>query len=329
MRKNAFVTGAGGFIGGHLVRRLLNDGYDVTGMDIKPLDEWWQVHPDALSIAQRDVGHRPNLVNIGDMDEIYHLAENMGGIGFIETHLVDCANSITTTINLLNAVQSGQKVFFSSSACVYNVAVQGYAGSAALREEDAWPALPEEGYGFAKLYAEELCKYHAIERGVETRVARFHNSYGPHGSWKDGREKAPAAICRKVAEAVISGRHEIDIWGDGQQRRSFMYIDDNVDGIRRIMDHEHAGRRPINLGTSHSVSIDDLVTTAEFFAFGHTGALTRHYQFGRPQGVRNRNSDNEMILEMLNWEPSTPLLEGLEKTYEWIYNQVKSDLNVR
>lgn len=329
--RDVLVTGAGGFIGGHLVRRLIDEGNRVTALDIKPFAEWWQIHDEARNIERCDAG-KPQFFEYTLMrqQDVYHLAENMGGIGFIETHLVECASSITTTVNLLNHCLPGQRVFFSSSACAYarsyqETAMEPDGAPIALKESMAHPAAPEPGYGWEKLYAEQLMEYHRIERGLDVRVARFHNSYGPMGSWKDGREKAPAAICRKVATAVINGENMIDIWGDGSRTRSFMYIDDNIEGIRRIMESGYA--QPVNLGTSSWVTVNRLVDVVEQVAYGRVGVLQRNYQLDKPQGVHGRNSDNTLLKEITGgWEPTFGLGEGIAKTYEWIYDEVKKEL---
>lgn len=328
MKRNVLVTGAGGFIGGHLVKRLLDESNHVVAIDIKPLHEWWQVHDEANNRDRCDAG-QPQYFSYALMqaDDVYHLAENMGGIGFIETHLVECASSIVTTVNLLNACHEGQRVFFSSSACAYarDWQTDRYIHEpVALHESMAHPADPEPGYGWEKLYAEKLMEYHRIERGLDVRVVRFHNSYGPMGSWKDGREKAPAAICRKVAMAKLTGANTIDIWGDGSRMRSFMYIDDNIEGIRRIM--ESGFQAPVNLGTSSWVTVNQLVDVVEQVAYGRSGVLARNYQLDKPQGVHGRNSDNTLLKEVTHgWEPQIDLAAGIVNTYEWIYDQLKKE----
>lgn len=326
-RPHALVTGAGGFIGGYLVRRLLSEGYEVAAVDVKPQHEWWQYHQDAVNFPLTDAGNTAAIRKIVDAsDEVYHLAENMGGIGFIETHLVDCASSVTTSVNLLNACHSGQKVFFSSSACVYPGRAQDQTDAMKLAEWMAHPADPEPGYGWQKLYVEKLMEYHRIERQLNIRVVRFHNSYGALGSWGDGREKAPAAIMRKVAVAKLSNETSIDIWGDGQQTRSFMHVDDNVEGIRRLMNIDWSA--PVNLGTEQLVSVNDLVTAVELVAYGESGVLERRYLPDMPQGVRGRNSDNTVLRSLTGgWEPNTLLHDGIKKTYPWIEDQVRRQLN--
>lgn len=317
----ALVAGAGGFIGGHLVARLLTDGHDVHAVDIKSLDEWWQVHPGARHVAAhvdlRDQGHAYRAVD--GVDAVYDLAADMGGMGFIESHRFDCALSVQIATNLLNAaiLFETPRFFFSSSACVYPARKQNLTNLPALREADAWPAQPEAGYGEEKLFTEQLCRYAMEDKGLETRVARFHNVYGPHGSWDGGREKAPAAICRKVAAAKLSGSYSIDIWGDGAQTRSFMFVDDCVEGTRRIMDSDI--RYPVNLGSSQLVTVNELVTLVEDIA---GISLQRFYDVTKPQGVRGRNSDNTRIRAELGWEPTIALRAGLEATYRWVYDQL-------
>lgn len=323
------VTGAGGFIGGHLVRRLLDEGREVIGVDTKPVHEWWQIHSESRNLFGTSAGDaRPMYRQLDQCDDVYHLAEDMGGIGFIETHRVDCLNSVTTSVNLLNMLKPGQhKLFFSSSACAYNTKYQNRPGArevTALKEFMAWPALPEPGYGLQKLYVEQLCLYHFLERGLECRVARFHNSYGPMGSWRDGREKAPAAICRKVALAKLTNTHEIEIWGDGTQQRSFMHVSDNVTGIRLLMDSIY--NAPMNIGSRELVSVNQLVDVIELIAYGEPGMLHRTYDTNAPKGVMGRNSDNSLIRQILSWEPPTALSQGLIDTYEWIEEQVRKDI---
>ncbi len=325
MTKSILITGAGGFIGGHLADRFLTDGHEVFCIDRKPMHEWYQLHAAAYNhrIAVEEVGGYTRIM--GTVNEIYHLAEDMGGMGYLATNHLNSLNSVTNTIALLNAV-TDQRVFFASSACVYPEYLQDELSSPALREDDAFPAQPDLGYGWEKLYIELLLKYHGLERYVTSRIARYHNVYGPHGSWGDGREKAPAAICRKVATAALTGERLIEIWGDGQQQRSFMYIDDCVEGTRLIMESDYD--RPLNLGSSELVSINELVALVETIAFGATDVLERVYLLDKPQGVRGRNSNNLRISEAVGWAPSTHLFDGLIKTYEWIYDEVKADLKL-
>ncbi len=313
------VAGGGGFIGGHLVAALRDEGRSVVAVDRKPLHEWYQVQPGVKSV-QADLSQADACRDaVRGASTIYNLAADMGGMGFIETHKAECMLSVLINTNLLVAAREAQvrRYFFSSSACVYAADKQTNAEVVALKEADAYPAMPEDGYGWEKLFSERMCRHFSEDYGLVTRVARYHNVYGPHGTFDGGREKAPAAICRKVIEAKLSGDHGIDIWGDGHQTRSFMYIDDCVHGTRRLMDSDVAV--PINLGSSELVSINQLVDIVEDIAGLR---LQRHYLLDAPKGVRGRNSDNAMIQEVLGWEPSISLRTGLEATYRWIYDQV-------
>jgi GDP-D-mannose 3',5'-epimerase len=314
------VAGAGGFIGGHLVRSLLDDGWRVRAVDVKPIDDWYQVSPDAENLCA-DLQHRDHcLTVVKGADEVYNLAADMGGMGFIENNRALCMLSVLINTHLLLAARHHdvERYFFASSACVYAADHQTSAEVAPLRESDAYPAMPEDGYGWEKLFGERLCRHFSEDFGLETRVARYHNVYGPDGTWQGGREKAPAAICRKVAEAVVTGSHDIEIWGDGAQTRSFMYIDDCIVGSKSIM--RSAIDQPVNLGSSELVTIDQLVDIVESIA---DIALERHYDLTAPQGVRGRNSDNRLLQQHLGWEPSILLRAGLEQTYNWIFDQVQ------
>jgi nucleoside-diphosphate-sugar epimerase len=319
----ALVTGAGGFIGGHLVGKLLRDGYSVTAIDRKDPSRWHQFHTGAVNVPWTRVRDLVPPSMIGGADEVYHLAADMGGIGYITDHLVSCSSNIIDTIHLLDLCEPGQRVFFASSACVYPVPLQGRSDVRSLREFDVFPADPEPGYGWEKLYGEQVMRWHREERGVETRMARYHNVYGPQGSWDDGREKAPAALCRKVAVAAITGEHEIEIWGDGEQTRSFMFIDDCVEGTLRITRSDYA--QPLNLGSDRFVTVNTLVDTVEKIAGVQ---LRRVHLRDKPQGVRGRNSDNTLIKKELGWAPSVALEYGMELTYAWIYDQIKESLHV-
>jgi GDP-D-mannose 3',5'-epimerase len=313
------ITGAGGFIGGALVGELRRQGYKrIRAVDIKPLEEWYQVFDDVENL-QLDLNLQENCERVAqDAFEIYNFAANMGGMGFIENNKALCMLSVLINTHMLEAAQKQevQRYFYSSSACVYNADKQRDPNNPGLKEEDAYPALAEDGYGWEKLFSERMCRHFREDFGLYTRVARFHNVYGPHGTWDGGREKAPAAICRKVIEAKVTGRHEIEIWGSGHQTRSFMYIDDCLKGIQSIMDSDIL--EPINLGSAEMVSVNQLVDIVEEIAGIR---LKRRYDLNAPQGVNGRNSDNTLIRKYLDWEPSIPLREGLEKTYAWIYDQ--------
>jgi len=313
------VAGAGGFIGGHLVAAFRRKGYSrIRAVDVKPLDEWYQRFDDVENL-QLDLNLRENCeITAKDADEIYNLAANMGGMGFIEANKALCMLSVLINTHLLqSALKYGcKKFFYSSSACVYNADKQKTFQAPSLKEEDAYPAQPEDGYGWEKLFSERMCRHFREDFGLYTRVARFHNVYGPWGTWFGGREKAPAAICRKVIEAKLNGTNEIEIWGSGDQTRSFMYADDCIKGMELIMHSEIL--EPINLGSTEAVSINQLVDIVE----GIAGLkLKRKYDFSAPKGVNGRNSENTLIKKYLNWEPDTSLRAGLEKTYAWIHDQ--------
>jgi nucleoside-diphosphate-sugar epimerase len=323
LEKNDLITvaGAGGFIAGSLVRYFHERGFTrIRAVDKKPLSEWYQRIPGVESLSL-DLSDPDNCRRAAeDAAEVYNLAADMGGMGFIERHRVDCLRSVLINTHMVEAAwrAGAQRYFFSSSACAYNTDLQKDPKVRALKESDAYPAMAERGYGWEKLISEMFCQEYTAERGLPTFIARFHNVYGPHGTWDGGREKAPAALCRKVIEAKDTGAKEITIWGDGTQTRSFMYIDDCTKGIDRIMHCEKLVATPINLGSSELVSINDLTTLAE--TIGGV-KLTRRYDPTAPRGVAGRNSDNTMIHRILDWEPDTPLKDGLEKTYRWIEKQ--------
>jgi GDP-D-mannose 3',5'-epimerase len=313
------VSGAGGFIAGALVASLRAQGYKhIRAVDVKPLDHWYRRFEDVENLSL-DLNEKQNCeVATRGAHEIYNLAANMGGMGFIEKNKALCMLSVLINTHMLQAaVKHGVvRYFYSSSACVYNGDKQKSFAASMLKEEDAYPALAEDGYGWEKLFSERMCRHFREDYGLYTRVARFHNVYGPWGTWFGGREKAPAAICRKVIEAKLSGKHKIEIWGTGHQTRSFMYIDDCIAGVQKIMNSDIL--EPINLGSSEAVSINQLVDLVEQIAGIR---LERKYDLGAPQGVNGRNSDNTRIEKELRWQPSTPLQAGLEKTYAWIYDQ--------
>ena len=314
------VTGAGGFIGGHLVRRLRQLGHTrIRAVDVKPLDSWHQLHTSADN-RQADLRVRAACDGVMEgIEHVFNFAADMGGMGYIETHKAECMLSVLINTHLLLAARDAgaQRFFYASSACVYNADKQSDVDVTALREADAYPAQPEDGYGWEKLFGERMCRHFMEDFGLETRVARFHNVYGPNGAWRGGREKAPAAICRKVAESVLSGSGEIEIWGDGKQTRSFTYVDDCIEGTLRLMQSDV--REPLNVGSSELVSVDELVSVVEDIA---GVKLARRYDPSAPQGVRGRNSDNALISEKLGWEPSTPLATGMAVTYDWVRAQL-------
>jgi nucleoside-diphosphate-sugar epimerase len=311
------VCGAGGFIGGHLVKSLLEDGVDVIrAVDVKPVDDWYQSSTRVENIEA-------DLKDLEGATAVFNLAADMGGMGFIENNKALCMLSVLINTHLLMAAERAKvsRFFFSSSACVYNADKQRDARVIPLKESDAYPAQAEDGYGWEKLFSERMCRHFEEDFGLQCRIVRYHNVYGPMGTWTGGREKAPAAICRKVLQATLSGDHTIEIWGDGNQTRSFMYIDDCVRGSRMIMESDI--HEPINLGSSELVTINQLVDIAEQFA---GVKLIRNYNLGAPRGVNGRNSDNTLIQKHLGWEPSTSLRNGLRKTYDWIRGQIETEV---
>ena len=315
------IAGAGGFIAGALTRYFHDHGFtNIRAVDKKPLPDWYQRVPGVESLCL-DLTDPDNCRRaVEGAVEVYNLAADMGGMGFIERYRVECLRSILINTHLIEAAYRAgvDRYFFSSSACAYNTELQKDPNVRALKESDAYPAMAERGYGWEKLMSEMFCQEYWAERGLKTFIARFHNVYGPYGTWDGGREKAPAALSRKVIEAKDTGKLEITIWGDGNQTRSFMYIDDCVKGIDMITHCDDLIATPINLGSSELVSINQLVSLIEEIA---GVKLERHYDLNAPRGVAGRNSDNTFILQVLGWEPSTPLREGLAKTYAWIEQQ--------
>jgi nucleoside-diphosphate-sugar epimerase len=314
------VCGGGGFIGGHLVRYLTDLGANVIrSVDVKPREEWYQqssgIENLVLDLSEKSACQRA----LRGADVVFNLAADMGGMGFIENNKALCMLTVLINTHLLMAAreQGVQRVFYSSSACVYNGDKQKTPQVIALKEEDAYPALPEDGYGWEKLFSERMCRHFEEDFGLQCRVARYHNVYGPLGTYAGGREKAPAAVCRKVIEAKLSGKHEIEIWGDGHQTRSFMYIEDCLKGTRMILESEI--HEPLNLGSSELVTINQLVDVVEDIA---GIKLKRTYNLNAPKGVNGRNSDNTKIKRLLGWEPSIRLRDGMAKTFEWIESQM-------
>jgi GDP-D-mannose 3',5'-epimerase len=315
------VTGAGGFIAGSLVRYFHDKGFTrIRAIDKKPLPDWRQRTPGVENLCL-DLSCRDNCVRACEgAVEVYQLAADMGGMGFIERFRVECLRSVLINTHMIEAAYraGADRYFFSSSACAYNTDLQQDPNSRALKESDAYPAMAERGYGWEKLFSEMVCQEYWAERGLQTFVARLHNVYGPNGTWDGGREKAPAALCRKVIEARDNGSRTVEIWGDGHQTRSFMFIKDCVEGIDMITHCDHLVATPINLGTGELVSINDLLTIIEEAA---GFKVKRTYDPEAPKGVAGRNSDNTMIKQVLGWEPSTPLRKGIAETYAWIEAQ--------
>lgn len=316
------VGGAGGFIGGHLVRRLFDIGHTtVRAVDIKPLNEWYQRIPEAenLRLDLRDKDSCYQACN--DTWWVFNLASDMGGMGFIENHKAACMLSVLINTHMLMAAKdcNVERFFYSSSACVYTADKQANPTVRALMESDVYPAMPEDGYGWEKLFSEHMCRHFTEDYSLQTRIARYHNAFGPHGTWDGGREKAPAAICRKVIHAKLNGLDKIEIWGDGKQTRSFMFVDDCIEGTMRLMSSDVT--EPLNIGSHQLVTVNQLVDIVE----GIAGIkLKRTYLLDAPQGVRGRNSDNTLVRKLLGWEPATSLEEGMQKTYNWIYDQIVS-----
>ena len=313
------VTGAGGFIGGHLVADLLAEGHAVRAVDVKPQQEWYQVH-DAAENRVADCSDMRDAHAIAEgTSDIYNLAADMGGMGFIENNKAECMLSVLTSTNMLVAARDAgtRRFFYSSSACGSAGDQQTDPDVTALKESDAYPADPEDGYGWEKLFSERMARHFREDFGLETRVARYHNVYGPEGTFEGGREKAPAALSRKIAQAKLSGDHTIDVWGDGEQSRSFMFIDDCVRGTKEILAGENV--EPVNLGSSELVTINQMIGILEDIA---GISVKKNHDLSAPQGVRGRNSDNTLFHSIYGWEPSISLRDGLEKTYGWIYDQL-------
>jgi GDP-D-mannose 3',5'-epimerase len=316
------VCGGGGFIGGHLVADLRRQGFrKIRSVDIKPVSDWYQAFPDVenlqLNLQEKEACEKA----LAGATVVYNLAADMGGMGFIESNRALCMLSVLINTHLLMAAkQHGvSRFFYASSACVYAADKQRDPNITGLKESHAYPAMPEDGYGWEKLFSERMCRHFREDFGLATRVARYHNVYGPNGTWFGGREKAPAAICRKVLEAKFSGKHEIEIWGDGTQTRSFMYIDDCLKGTQMMLQSEVV--EPLNLGSDEQVSINQLVDLVESIA---GLKLKRAYKLDAPKGVNGRNSDNELIKKYFGWAPAIKLREGLEKTYAWIHDEMKA-----
>jgi len=325
--KKVLIVGAGGFIGGHLVKRLIENGNSITACDIKSKEYWFQDFDEAqnhYSLDMKDISNCRKVIN--DIDYVFNMACNMGGMGFIENNKAECMQSVLINTNLLIASKEAnvKRYFFSSSACVYNASKQKKVFIEALREEDAYPADPEDGYGWEKLFSERMCRHFNEDYGLEVRVARYHNVYGPYGTFDGGREKAPAALCRKVLESKKNNKDTIDVWGDGEQTRSFLYIDECIEGTLRLFESDYS--YPINIGSDEQVSINQMIGIIE--EISGVKALNKKYQLDKPKGVRGRSSNNDLIKKVLNWSYQMSLKDGLTETYKWIESEMsKQGLN--
>ena len=321
--KKILIVGAGGFIGGHLVKRLLDDGNYIVATDIKPREYWFQEFEKAenhFSMDMKDIGNCRKVTK--NIDYVFNMACNMGGMGFIENNKAECMQSVLINTNLLISCKetSVERYFFSSSACAYNKTKQQNVFIEGLRETDAYPADPEDGYGWEKLFSERMCRHFMEDYGLQVRVARYHNIYGPFGTYDGGREKAPAALCRKIIKAKKNNKYEIEVWGDGMQTRTFLYVDDCIEGTLRLFESDYS--EPVNIGSDEQVSINQMIEIIE----GISGVkkLNRVYQLDKPKGVRGRSSNNDLVKKILNWSYKIKLREGLKKTYNWISAEINN-----
>ncbi len=321
--KKILIVGAGGFIGGHLVKRLLDDGNYIVATDIKPREYWFQEFEKVenhFSMDMKDIGNCRKVAK--NIDYVFNMACNMGGMGFIENNKAECMQSVLINTNLLISCKesSVERYFFSSSACAYNKTKQQDVFIEGLRETDAYPADPEDGYGWEKLFSERMCRHFMEDYGLQVRVARYHNIYGPFGTYDGGREKAPAALCRKIIKAKKNNKNEIEVWGDGMQTRTFLYVDDCIEGTLRLFESDYSG--PVNIGSDEQVSINQMIEIIE----GISGVkkLNRIYQLDKPKGVRGRSSNNDLVKKILNWSYKIKLREGLKKTYNWISSEINN-----
>ena len=318
--KKILVVGAGGFIGGHLVRRLRKNKNSIVAVDIKPKEYWFQDYDDVENHYSIDMKETNNCKKVTkNIDYVFNMACNMGGMGFIENNKAECMQSVLINTNLLIACKENQikKYFFSSSACAYNKTIQQNVFIDGLKENDAYPADPEDGYGWEKLFSERMCRHFMEDYGIQVRIARYHNIYGPYGTFDGGREKAPAALCRKIINAKKNNQNKIEVWGDGKQTRSFLYIDDCLDGTLRLFESDYS--EPLNIGSDEQVSINQMIDIIEDIS--KTKKLKREYQLDKPKGVRGRSSNNDLAKKVLNWSFKIKLKEGLKKTYDWIYSE--------
>jgi nucleoside-diphosphate-sugar epimerase len=327
MKKTVLVCGAGGFIGGHLVAHLINENkFNVVCADIKPFEYWFQFFEEVKNYSL-DLKELENCLKVTKkIDYIYNMACNMGGMGFIENNKAECMLSVLINTNLLRAALKNniRKYFFSSSACVYNAKKQNKNFIPGLKEIDAYPAEPEDGYGWEKLFSERMCRHFTEDFGLETRVVRYHNVYGPMGTFGGGREKAPAALCRKIIEAHLNNKNTIDVWGDGNQTRSFLYIDDCIRGTLDVFKSSYSN--VFNVGSEEQVSINQMINIIEDIA---QYKVKKNYQLDKPKGVRGRSSNNSLVKKKIGWKPNYTLKQGLERTYNWIYKEITSGSNIK
>ena len=321
--KKILVVGAGGFIGGHLVNKLIKDGNFIIAADIKPREHWFQEFEKAKNYYSIDMKEIKNCRKVvKNVDYVFNMACNMGGMGFIENNKAECMQSVLINTNLLIACKEFKikKYFFSSSACAYNQSIQQEVFIEGLKEDDAYPADPEDGYGWEKLFSERMCRHFMEDYGIQVRIARYHNIYGPYGTYDGGREKAPAALCRKIIKAKKESKNEIEVWGDGMQTRTFLYVDDCIEGTLRLFESDYSD--PVNIGSDEQVSINQMIEIIE----GISGLqkLKKIYQLDKPKGVRGRSSNNDLVKKVLNWSYKIKLKEGLEKTYNWISSEINN-----
>ena len=319
--KRVLIVGAGGFIGGHLVKKILDNGNSVVASDIKPKEYWFQDFDTVENHYATDMKDISNCRKVTQgVDYVFNMACNMGGMGFIENNKAECMQSVLINTNLLIACNENkvQRYFFSSSACAYNKTKQEDVFIEGLKEEDAYPAEPEDGYGWEKLFSERMCRHFMEDYGLEVRVARYHNIYGPYGTYDGGREKAPAALCRKVIQAKKDKKDTIDVWGDGKQTRTFLYIDECVEGTLRLFESNFSD--PVNIGSDEQVSINQMIGIIEGISGG--GELKKNYQLDKPKGVRGRSSNNDLVKKVLDWSYKMSLKDGLTKTYKWIESEM-------
>ena len=321
--KKILVVGAGGFIGGHLVNKLIKDENFIITADIKPREHWFQEFEKAKNYYSTDMKEIENCRKVvKNVDYVFNMACNMGGMGFIENNKAECMQSVLINTNLLIACKEFgiKKYFFSSSACAYNQSIQQKVFIEGLKEDDAYPADPEDGYGWEKLFSERMCRHFMEDYGIQVRIARYHNIYGPYGTYDGGREKAPAALCRKIIKAKKESKNEIEVWGDGMQTRTFLYVDDCIEGTLRLFESDYSD--PVNIGSDEQVSINQMIEIIE----GISGLqkLKKIYQLDKPKGVRGRSSNNDLVKKVLNWSYKIKLKEGLEKTYNWISSEINN-----